>query len=192
MPSRAQKDTSESSDDSDNDIIVHPPRIPSGKPSPAQSKKTSRTSSSSSILTSVPPKVAPPTSSGVHPTAKTSSSAKRTSVEKRETPKLFPDSDSSSSDEGDSLFSRIPKPPVAMDSRTKVGGAVLEDLFDDPPAVGRGESLLLANKKGDSSSDESLSSPPEVTVPLPLALDISEGVVSGTALEQLSKVSGRS
>ena len=114
---------------------------------------------------------------------------KQANVEKREPSKLFPDSDSSSSGE-DPLSTGIPK-PVAMDTRsnhTHMGGTSLEDLFDEP-TVGGGDGLLLGNSKEveSSSSDESIGSP-EVSLPRGLSLNISEDMISGTALEQLSKV----
>ena len=67
-----------------------------------------------------------------------------------------------------------------------MGGASLEDLFEEP--VG-GDGLLLGHtKEGDSSSDESIGSP-EVALPRGLGLKIiDEDLISGTALEQLSKV----
>ena len=121
-------------------------------------------------------------------TVPVSKTGKRTNVEKREPSKLFPDSDSSSSGE-DPLSTGVPK-SVAMDTRinhTRVGGGSLEDLFDEPTVSSDG--LLLGNsKEGDSSSlDESIGSP-EVALPRGLSLNISEDMISGTALEQLSKV----
>ena len=78
-----------------------------------------------------------------------------------------------------------------MDTRTNhahIGGASLEDLFDEP-AGGDGLNLLGNSKEGNSSSDESIGSP-EVVLPRGLGLmNIDEDVISGTALEQLSKVS---
>jgi hypothetical protein len=123
---------------------------------------------------------------GTAPVLKT---GKRTNVEKKEPRKLFPDSDSSSG-EDDPLSTGIPK-PVTLDTRTNhahVGGASLEDLFDEP-TVGGGDGLLLGNSRegGSSSSDGSIGSP-EVVIPRGLGMNISEDVISGTALEQLSKV----
>ena len=192
-------DTSTSSDndsgDNTNDVIVRPPKVPSGKSSPSQAKRTTKPSksSSASVLTNVSLKSAPLVSSSnsstVPPTSKT---AKRINVEKKEPSKLFPDSDSSSSDEDLHVLSGgIPK-PVAMDTRTyhaHVGGGSLEDLFDEPTVGGDSGGLLLGNnkKRDSSSSDESIGSP-EVTLPSGISLNINEDMISGTALEQLSKV----
>ena len=183
--------TSESSDSDDitDDVVLRPPKVPSGKSSPSQIKRTTKPSksSSASTLTNIPLKSAPLISgNNAVPTSKT---AKRTSVEKKEPAKLFPESDSSSS-EDDPLLAGIPK-PVAMDTRTNhahIGGASLEDLFDEP-AGSDGLNLLGNSKEGNSSSDESIGSP-EVVLPRGLGLmNIDEDVISGTALEQLSKVS---
>ena len=78
----------------------------------------------------------------------------------KEPKKLFPDSDLLSSGE-DPLSAGIPK-PVAMDTKTNHvhrGGASLEDLFDEAPSIGDAGLLLGNNKRGDSSSDESIGSP---------------------------------
>ena len=182
--------TSSSSDD-DDVMLRPPPKVHSGKSSPSQAKRTSKPSKSmsASVLTNVSLKSAPlggKSNTSAAPALKT---GKRTKVEKKEPRKLFPDSDSSSG-EDDLLSTGIPK-PVAMDMRTNhahVGGASLEDLFDEP-TVGGSDGLLLGNsKEGDSSSsDESIGSP-EVALPRGLSMNISEDVISGTALEQLSKV----
>ena len=185
--------TSTSSDDDANDVIIPPPKVPSGKSSPSQVKRTTKPSksSSASVLTNVPLKTAPlggsSNSRTVPPASKT---GKRINVEKKEPSKLFPDSDSSSSDE-DLLSGGISK-PVATDTRTNhahTGGASLEDLFDEPIVGGDSGGLLLGkSKEGESSSsDESIGSP-EVALPRGLSLNNSEDMISGTALEQLSKV----
>lgn len=139
------------------------------------------------MLITVPPNVAPLTvpPSGAGLTAKSGgTNAKRTTVGKKESRKLFPDSDSSSNDE-DPLSAGMPT-SVAMDTSARhahLGGAVLEDLFDEPATEG----LLIQNSRGESTSDESIGSP-EAVLPPRLGLDITEDMISGTALEQLSKV----
>ena len=182
--------TSSSSDD-DDVILCPPPKVHSEKSSPAQAKRTSKPakSTSASVLSNVPLKSAPLGGKSNTSTAPALKTGKRTKVEQKEPKKLFPDSDSSSG-EDDPLSTGIPK-PVAMDTRTNhahVGGASLEDLFDEP-TVGGSDGLLLGNSKegGSSSSDESIGSP-EVALPRGLSMNINEDVISGTALEQLSKV----
>ena len=181
--------TSSSSDD-DDVILRPPPKVHSEKFSPAQAKRTTKPakSTSASVLSNVPLKSAPLGGKSNTNTAPALKTGKRTKVEK-EPKKLFPDSDSSS-EEDDPLSTGIPK-PVAMDTRTNhahVGGASLEDLFDEP-TVGGSDGLLLGNSKerDSSSSDESIGSP-EVALPRGLSVNINEDVISGTALEQLSKV----
>ena len=182
--------TSSSSDD-DDIILRPPPKVPSGKSSPSQAKRTTKPSKSmsASVLTNVSLKSAPLVGKSNTSAAPALKTGKRIKVEKKEPRKLFPDSDSSSG-EDDLLSTGISK-PVATDTRTNhthVGGASLEDLFDEP-TVGGSDGLLLGNsKEGDSSSsDESIGSP-EVALPRGLSMNISEDVISGAALEQLSKV----
>ena len=184
------------SEDNTNDVIVRqPPKVPSGNSSPSQqqAKSTSKPfkSTSASVLTNVPLKSAPGplggrTRTSTVPLPKT---GKRTNIEKKEPSKLFPDSDSSSSGE-DPRSTGLPK-SVATDTRTNhalVGGTSLEDLFDEPTVGGR-DGLLLGNcKDGDSSSSGESIGSPEVALPRGLSLNINEDMISGTALEQLSKV----
>ena len=195
----AVSDSSNSSSDNSegvNDVIVRPPKVPSNKSSPSATKRhvRSSTTTSSSLLSSapLPLRSGSRSASVIAPSSSKSSASgvtRPTSTDKSKTCKLFPDSDSSTGDE-DSLFSTGKQKPAAIDTTVgphgdQKGGAVLEDLFDEPPT--RTAGLLLQNN-GDSSSDESISSP-EVALPVGFGLDVSkEPVVSGTALEQLKMV----
>ena len=177
-PPSLHEESSDSSSDEDDDIITVPPKVPSGKSTPAQSKRTTKQPkvASTSVLTSVPTKTASMPNSTVL-TSTSTSNIKRTSNEKKD---LFTDSESSSSNE-DPLSSGIPK-PVAMDARTgrtHKGKAKLEDLFDEPSMEG----LLLRKNEEESSSEDSTG----VTLSS-VGVDMSEAVISGTVLEQFNKV----
>ena len=175
-----------SSDDSDNDVIVQPPKVSSSKSSPSLNKKTSKPSkgSSSPLLSSVPLTTAPLANTAA-PLAKSNTKAKQPQAEKRKSRKLFSDDSDSSSSGEDPLLSGIPK-PVSMDTITNpthMGGATLEDLFEEPLVPG---GILLTGKGGESSSDDTLDSP-EVAQPVVAVLDGGTRI-SSVALEQLNKV----
>ena len=182
-PALRGESSDSNSDDSDKDdnIILVPPKFPSGISTPAQSKRITKPLrvTSASVLTNAPPKTVPMPNSTV-PTSKSTSNIKRIPGDKKEQRKLFTDSESSSSDE-DPLSAGIPK-PVAMDTRTGLihkGKAKLEDLFDEPSMEG----LLLQNDEERSSSDEGTG----VTLSS-VGVGMGEAVIDGTALEQLNKV----